>query len=167
MGSSASRKAPLQVVKGPVDIQKFMGDWYVIGVKPTAFEVGAHNALERYSYNGKTVDVDFTFNYNAFDGKLKSIPQTLFPDPNSGNWKASPFWPIKMSYLILELPEDYSYTVVGYPDRSYVWIMARQPTMDDGLYEGICNRLVQEHDYDLKGLVKVPQRWDAPPAPKA
>uniref|UniRef100_A0A7R9U4G6 Lipocalin/cytosolic fatty-acid binding domain-containing protein n=1 Tax=Pinguiococcus pyrenoidosus TaxID=172671 RepID=A0A7R9U4G6_9STRA len=156
MGGSSGK--PLQVVKGPIDVQKFMGEWFVIGVKPTSFEIGAHNAIERYTLNGNKVDVDFTFNQNSLDGKLKSLPQTLYPSAEDGNWKVSPFWPLKLSYPILELDEDYSYTVIGFPSRAYVWIMAREPKMDEQLYEDICARLREQHGYDLEGLVKVPHQ---------
>jgi len=39
---------PLKTVKS-VDIQRFMGDWYVIANIPTWIEKGAHNAVESYS----------------------------------------------------------------------------------------------------------------------
>ncbi len=34
-----------------VDLQRFMGDWYVIANIPTFLEKGAHNAVETYSMN--------------------------------------------------------------------------------------------------------------------
>ena len=33
--------------------------------------------------------------------------------------------PLGMSYLILDVAEDYSYTLVSVPDRSYLWVMMR------------------------------------------
>ena len=36
-----------------VDLDKFMGDWYVIANIPTWIEKGAHNALEQYFWNDK------------------------------------------------------------------------------------------------------------------
>lgn len=75
---------------------KLMGEWYVIGVMPTYFERGAHNAKEVYSRGSvpHSVDVDFTYRKDAFDGPLKSLPQrgTNWKDEEPGNWKVSPFW---------------------------------------------------------------------------
>ncbi|MDH3935419.1 MAG: lipocalin family protein, partial [Gammaproteobacteria bacterium] len=34
-----------------VDINRFMGDWYVIANIPTFVETGAHNAIESYALN--------------------------------------------------------------------------------------------------------------------
>ena len=39
--------APMPAV-AQVDLQRFMGDWYVIANIPTFIEKGAHNAVESY-----------------------------------------------------------------------------------------------------------------------
>merc|ERR1712138_169889 len=79
---------------------------------------------------------------------------------DSGSWKVSPVWPVKMPYPIIELDEkDYSYCVIGYPNRDYCWIMARKPVMEEKLYKDITSKLIEKHQYDLDGLRKVPQIW--------
>ncbi len=66
--------------------------------------------------------------------------------------------------MIIELGDDekspdskapYPYTVIGYPSRAYVWIMAREKTMDSVLYESVLKRLKEVHGYDLEGLIKM------------
>ena len=42
----------------------------------------------------------------------------------------------KMPFLIIDLDDDYSYTVIGIPSRKHVWIMSRDPIMNDETYEG-------------------------------
>merc|ERR1712179_146052 len=96
--------------------------------------------------------------------KLKSAPQKGWVQgadkSNSATWKVSPLWPLKLSYLILEVyTESYKWIVIGYPSRSYAWIMARTPQMDEGLYNDLKQRLVDKHQYSLEGLRKVPQHW--------
>ena len=62
-----------------VDLDKFMGDWYVIANIPTWFEKGAHNALEQYLWNEKGyIDVIFSFNKNSFSGERKKLTQKAF-----------------------------------------------------------------------------------------
>lgn len=74
----------------------------------------------------------------------------------------SPFWPVKLTYPIIELDEkDYSYAVVGYPSRAYCWILSRTPVMEETVYKGIEKKLVDKHQYDLEGFRKVPQKWTA------
>ena len=146
-----------------------MGTWFVIAVKPTVFEKTCSNAVEKYTRmsDKKNFDVNIDFQYNKKEpikSPIKSLPQKGWVQgdnkDNSGLWKVSPLWPVKMPYLILEVDDvDYSYTVIGYPSRDYCWIMSRTPTMSDALYNDLTQRLVEKHQYDLNGLRKVPQVW--------
>eukprot|EP00629_Pelagomonadales_sp_RCC1024_P012902 CAMPEP_0119276310 /NCGR_PEP_ID=MMETSP1329-20130426/15206_1 /TAXON_ID=114041 /ORGANISM="Genus nov. species nov., Strain RCC1024" /LENGTH=180 /DNA_ID=CAMNT_0007276739 /DNA_START=144 /DNA_END=683 /DNA_ORIENTATION=- len=169
MGGKSSRLEPLVPVQ-KVATDKLVGAWFVIAVMPTIFEKGAHNAVEKYSkISGKpgAVDIDFTFNQDKFDGALKSLPQkgSGWFDDTPGKWKVSPFWPVKMPYLVIDqsrdLADDKAWFVVGYPSRAYCWVLAREPELDDAVYAGIANRLVEQHKYPrgLPGMVKVPQSW--------
>lgn len=151
-----------------------MGTWFVIGVKPTMFETTCSNAVEKYSLlwdndedkaNGKAdIDIDFTYNKNEpLTSPVKGVPQKGYVQgddkSNSGEWKVSPLPLIKMPFLILDVDDKYDYCVIGYPSRDYAWIMARKPSMPDKTYNMLTQKLEQEHQYDLKGLRKVPQQW--------
>jgi apolipoprotein D and lipocalin family protein len=167
MGNSISNLPALQNVAS-CDTARFMGTWFVIAVKPTMFETTCSNAVEKYSLmdQGKSVDVDIDFQYNAKDpltSPLKSLPQKGWVQgdrDNSGLWKVSPFWPIKMPFPIIELDEqDYDFCVIGYPSRDYCWIMGRKPVMPERTYNDLTKKLVEKHQYSLEGLRKVPQKW--------
>lgn len=145
-----------------------MGTWFVIGVKPTMFEKTCSNAVEKYTLmDKKSYDIAIDFKYNEAEpikSKLKALPQKGWVQgddkSNSGEWKVSPLWPVKMPYKIIEVDnKDYSYVVIGYPSRDYCWIMARKPVMDESLYSSLTNKLVEKHQYSLDGLRKVPQKW--------
>lgn len=157
--SCASNHPPLKKTS-QVDIKRFMGDWYVIANIPTFIEKGAHNAVETYTWNEKEnrIDVVFTFNKDSFDGEKKTYTQKAFVhDPSGNEWRIQFFWPLKFPYLILDVAPDYSYTVIGVPNRSYVWIMARQKTMDQKVYERIITEL-KNQKYDVSKIERVPQR---------
>ena len=116
-----------------VDLDKFMGDWYVIANIPTWFEKGAHNALEQYLWNEKGyIDVIFSFNKNSFSGERKKLTQKAFIYNKTTNaeWRIQPFWPLKLPYLVIDLDKEYQYTVIGYPSRNYVLIMSRSKSLD-------------------------------------
>ena len=173
MGTSHSMPA-LQTVKR-VDVSRLFGAWFVIAVMPTPFERGAHSAMEVYTRGASSgqVAVDFTFTKDSFDGPLKSIPQSGsgWDGEHPANWKVSPFWPLKMPYLVIDasdplhLDAEDAYFVVGYPSRAYVWVMARKPEIDEAAYTGITERLVEKHSYPkgLPGLIKVPHKWTRGP----
>ena len=65
----------------------------------------------------------------------------------------------KMPFLIIDLDDDYSYTVIGIPSRKHVWIMARDPIMNDDTYEGILNRL-SDIGYNTSMIQRIVQDWD-------
>jgi len=140
-----------------------MGKWYVIANIPTFIEKGAHNAIETYTWNEKEnrIDVSFKFNQDSFDGKEKSYPQKAFiyDTKTNAEWRIQPFWPLKFSYLVIDLAQDYSYTVIAVPNRNYVWIMARTPTMPEATYQSILEKL-RQMSFDLKLLQKVPQKTE-------
>jgi apolipoprotein D and lipocalin family protein len=170
--SSSSAALPALKTVASCDTTRFMGTWFVVGVKPTMLETTSSNEVEKYTLleQGKGNDVDIDLQYNPtedpFDAKnkVKSLPQKGWVQGGdrlkSGDWKISPFWPVKMTYPIIELDEkDYSYAVIGYPSRSYCWILSRTPTMKESTYKTIEKKLVEDHQYNLEGFRRVPQKW--------
>ncbi|QDK36877.1 hypothetical protein DOE51_04360 [Bdellovibrio sp. NC01] len=156
-----SSTKPLPTVSH-VDISRFMGDWYVVANIPTFVEKGATNAIESYSWNEKEnrIDVDFRFNADTPKGPVKRYPQKawIYDKNTNAEWRVQPWWPLKFSYLIIDLAPDYSYTVIGVPSRNYVWIMARKPVMDSALFAEVVSK-VQSFGYDTSKIQKVPQIW--------
>jgi apolipoprotein D and lipocalin family protein len=146
-----------------VDLQRFMGDWYVIANIPTFIEKGAHNAIESYALAPDgTVQTTFTFRANAFDGEQKRYTPRGFVVPGTGNavWGMQFVWPIKADFRIVYLAPDYSQTVIGRNARDYVWIMARTPSIPEQDYAEILAYL-QRLGYDVSKIQNVPQKWEA------
>jgi apolipoprotein D and lipocalin family protein len=159
-GCSTKSESPLKTAEH-VEIPKFMGSWYVIANIPTFLEKGAHNAVETYTWNEKEerIDVNFTFNDGSFEGKKKSLPQKAFVHnkKTGAEWKIQFFWPLKFSYLILDVAPDYSHTIIGVPDRGHVWIMARTPKMEESVYASLVKK-VRDMNFDVSKIEKVPQQ---------
>ena len=80
---------------------------------------------------------------------------TSCPTPET-RWRESPFWPLYLSYLILYVDPDYKTALVGYPGRSYGWIFAREPVIDDATYRALLNRM-NDQGYDIEQFRRVPQ----------
>lgn len=161
MSSVDKEFGPLKTVDH-VDLQKFMGPWYVIANIPTFIEKGANNAVETYTWNAKEnrVDVDFRFNADSPTGKLKTYPQKAFiyNTVTNAEWRIQMVWPLKFAYLVIGLDTNYQYTVIGVPSRNYVWIMARTPHMDEALLTQIIANL-KNVGYDTSKIERVPQVW--------
>jgi apolipoprotein D and lipocalin family protein len=149
-----------------VDLERFMGDWYVIASIPTFIEKGAHNAVESYRLaNDGTIETTFTFRKDGFDGEEKRYTPTGYVLDRESNavWGMQFVWPIKADYRIVHLAPDYSLTVIGREARDYVWIMTREPEISEAAYRSVVDLLARE-GYDISRIQRVPQRWrDEPP----
>jgi apolipoprotein D and lipocalin family protein len=150
-----------QIVKN-IDIEAFSGDWYVVANIPTFLEKGAHNAIERYSLREDgDLDINFTYRKGSAQGEKKTFTGRMFVhhDNPSADWQVQFFWPVKFTYLVLDLAPDYRYTVIGVPNRKYVWIMSRTPSIEENDMQRILTRLAKL-GYDTRKIQKVQQHWD-------
>lgn len=148
---------PLPTVDN-VDLDRFMGDWYVVANIPTFIERDAHNAVETYRLaEDGSIETTFRFNKGSFDGPLKTYRPTGFVIDGTGNaiWGMQFIWPIKADYRVFYLKENYSQTVIGRNKRDYVWIMARTPTIPETDYADITS-LLGQHGYDTTKIQRVP-----------
>jgi apolipoprotein D and lipocalin family protein len=100
------------------------------------------------------------FRKGGFDGKRKEHnPKGFITDTKSNAvWGMRFIWPVKADYRIVYLTEDYSQTVIARKKRDYVWIMAREPAIDDTEYAALV-RMIGDMGYDVSKIQKVPQQW--------
>ena len=159
LGACAS-PTPMRTVDY-VDIDRFMGDWYVIANIPTMFEKSAYNAVESYRLDDDgSIATTFSFRAGAFDGDEKVYTPRGFVRDTESNavWGMQFVWPFKADYRVVYLNDDYSQTVIGRSKRDYVWIMARTPSIPESDYQALL-KLIAELGYDLTLVQRVPQQW--------
>jgi len=140
-----------------VDLDRFMGDWYVIATIPTFLERDAYNSIETYQRaNDGTITTIFTFNKGSLNGPTKTYrPRGFVKDKRTNAiWDMQFVWPIKADYRIVYLDDNYQQTIIGRNSRDYVWIMARIPTISQQDYSNLVAR-VDSLGYDLDDLQKV------------
>lgn len=143
-----------------VNINRFMGNWYVIANIPTFIEKGAHNAIESYSLNKDgSIATRFSFYKDSFDGELKLYEPTGYVSKTDNSlWGMQFIWPFKAEYVITYLSADYQHTIIGRSARDYLWIMSREPVMDEKSYKELIEfSAVMGYNTDL--IEKVPQQW--------
>ena len=146
-----------------VDIEKFMGDWYVVANIPTYIEKNAVNAIESYTLNENgNIDINFTFSELNPNGEIKkySAKGFIYNKESNAEWRVQFFWPIKFSYKVIYLDNNYKYTVVGVPNRKYLWIMSKEPEIEEVRYNEILEILKTKYNYDIKKIQLVKQEWD-------
>ena len=139
-----------------VDLDQFMGDWYVIATIPTFLERDAYNPIETYQRdNDGTIATTFTFNKGSLNGPTKIYrPRGFIKDKDTNAiWDMQFVWPIKADYRIVYLDDNYQQTIIGRNSRDYVWIMARTPKISQKDYLNLVAR-VDSLGYDLDDLQK-------------
>jgi apolipoprotein D and lipocalin family protein len=154
----SEKRPPLRTVDR-VDLPRFMGDWYVQGIIPWFFERHNVGTMDIYELrpDGK-INIRYVYQRRSLDApvrELKATARVANPETNA-EWRVQFLWPFEAPFLIIDLADDYRYTVIGYPNRSLVWIMSRQPQIDEKDYAAILLRLA-EQGYDTDRIVRVPQ----------
>lgn len=160
LGACASKGPEMKTVDY-VDLDRFMGDWYVIANIPTFLEKGAHNAVESYALNDDgTIATTFVFRDGGFDGEKKTYTPKGFvrDDGTNAHWGMRFIWPIKADYRIVYLDDDYTQTVIARQKRDFIWIMARTPEISEEDYDEIIE-FAASIGYDVSKIQRVPQRW--------
>ena len=143
-----------------VDLAKYAGKWYEIASFPQRFQKGCQATTAEYTLTDKGyVVVENRCNRDSLNGEESYIKGKAFVEENSGNAKLKVqfFWPFRGKYWIIDLAEDYSYAVVGHPNRKYLWILARTPQMNEKLYQKITTPLAAK-GFDLNKLQRTPQK---------
>jgi apolipoprotein D and lipocalin family protein len=156
--SVTPKKEPLSTV-AHVDLNRFMGGWYVIGTIPWIVErnnVGTMDVYQRRP-DGR-IDITYVFHKGKLTAKKEEMHAvgTVVDKSSNATWKVQFVWPFQSPYLVIDLASDYRYTVIGYPSRDLVWIMSRKPSLADSDYQSIMSRLALQ-GYDIKRIHKVTQ----------
>ncbi|MGH8238099.1 MAG: lipocalin family protein, partial [Steroidobacteraceae bacterium] len=158
--AAATLLSACQVSRSPittanqVDLNRFMGRWYVIACIPTFIERDAYNAVEAYELaKDGSIETTFTFNQGAFDGPVRRYQPRGFVRDRTSNavWGMQFVWPIKADYRIVHVSGDYRQTIVGREARDHVWIMARSPTIPGEEYAALL-AIVEREGYDMSEL---------------
>lgn len=145
-----------------VDLSKYAGKWYEIASFPQRFQKGCLCTTATYSLHEKGyVVVENRCRRDSIHGEESYIKGKAFVVPNSGNAKLKVqfFWPFRGKYWIIDLADDYSYAVVGHPNRKDLWILSRTPTPNPDLYKEILARTAAK-GFDLDKLQTTDQSCD-------
>jgi apolipoprotein D and lipocalin family protein len=122
-----------------VDLDRYAGDWFEIARFPNRFQrqcVGDVRASYARRADGR---LDVVNQCRTDDGRSHARGIARVVDDRTFARLKVRFAPAWLSFLpsvwgdywIIGLAEDYSWAVVGSPDRKYLWILARTPRLDE------------------------------------
>lgn len=158
----AAGQPDLSAFDRKIDVQRFMGDWYVLAFIPIDLpffsEAEAHDAVENYQLReGRRIDVTYTFRDGGFDVPPTVMRQKarVYDEALGTEWRVRIFWPFESAYLIAWIDETYERAIVGVPSRSNVWVLSRRPDISERERDALTAR-VGELGYDTSLLIRVP-----------
>ena len=140
-----------------VELEKYLGKRYEIAHLPAKFQEGCNETTATYTLS-KDGSIS-VLNQATKNGKMKQAKgKAKVVDKNSNaKLKVTFFWPFYGDYWIIKLGNDYDYSVVGTPNRKYLWILSRTPQMDNKLYSQLIE-YVNSKGFDVNKLIKTLQK---------
>ncbi|KAI4982200.1 hypothetical protein ZWY2020_022692 [Hordeum vulgare] len=161
--------AAMKVVRN-LDLERYMGRWYEIACFPSRFQP-KDGANTRATYTLGPDGAVKVLNETWTGGRRGHIEGTAFRADDAGDeaklkvrFYVPPFlpvFPVTGDYWVLHVDDAYQYALVGQPSRNYLWILCRQPRMDEGVYNELVER-AKEEGYDVSKLRRTPHPEPTP-----
>jgi apolipoprotein D and lipocalin family protein len=152
----------LQPVSG-FQAERYLGTWYEIARLDHSFERGMSRVTAEYRKrdDGGLDVINRGYLANSKTWKQAVGKAYFVQSPDIGYLKVSFFGPFYSSYVVFEIDaQDYRYALVSGPDRSYLWLLARSPTLDVATRDRLVARAAAA-GFDTSKLIFV----DHTPAP--
>jgi len=117
----------------PFEATRYLGTWYEIARLDHSFERGLSKVTAAYSLrkDGGLRVVNRGWSEKNQVWKTATGKAFFIQGPHRGYLKVSFFGPFYGSYIVFDLDQaGYQYALVAGPNKSYLWLLARTPTMD-------------------------------------
>lgn len=156
--ASTGGQPPLRTV-AHVDLDRYLGRWYVVANIPYILEKGKVASYDTYALrpDGRMQN-DFTFRQGSFDAPEQTWKGVAWVHDKTTNaeWRVRFIWPFAATYLVIDLDPEYRWAVIGHPSRSLLWVLARDRALPPYIYQGILDRAAAQ-GYDASRIAPVPQ----------
>ena len=152
---------PLPTVPA-LDLDRYVGVWHEIARYPNTFQrMCARDVTATYTRNadGTIGVVNACRKEDGETVRAQGVARVVAP-PAKLEVRFAPDWlawlpMVWANYWVIALADDYRYAVVGAPSREYLWILSREPRLDDAAYAQIVADL-PALGYDPAKLVRNP-----------
>lgn len=141
----------------PFDLARYEGKWYEVARLEHSFERGLTDVHALYS---RQADGSVQVINRGYDPERKAwkeaVGRALFTGPSDvGSLKVSFFGPFYGGYHIMALDQkNYAWSMIVGPDRSYFWILSRQPVLDPGVRQALLAQ-AEKAGIDTRALIWV------------
>jgi len=134
-----------------------MGKWYEIARLDHSFERGLTQVTADYTLQDDGGVRVLNRGYSEKERTWKEAAGRAYfaGRPGQGYLKVSFFGPFYGSYVVFELDHvNYQYSLVCGPDKSYLWLLARSPQIEQQLKESLIAKAAALN-FDTKKLIFV------------
>ncbi len=142
-----------------IDKSRFAGRWFEHARMPSFFQKGCTDTTATYTLNA---DGEFDVENRCLKGGSETkVRGTMWvSDPQaSGKLTLQIFWPVRSQLWVLEHADDYSWAVLGSPDKQKAWVFTRAPAVDEPLRAALIAKL-EQRGYPVKQLERVTHASD-------
>lgn len=147
----------LEAVKG-FRLESYLGTWYEIARLDHSFERGLSRVTAEYSRrdDGGVQVVNRGFNAQTGQWKQATGRAYFVADPQVAQLKVSFFGTFYGGYNIIALDVNYQWALVCGPSRDYLWILARQPQLNQQVLATLIKK-AKEFGFSTEKLIMVQQ----------
>ena len=130
----------------PVDnfkLERYLGKWYEIARLDHSFERGLTQVTADYSLRDDGGVRVLNRGYSAKENSWKEAEGKAYfvKGSDQGYLRVSFFGPFYGAYIVFELDhENYQYSLVCGPNKSYLWLLARSPLIKDDIKDALIAR---------------------------
>ncbi|MHA3539968.1 outer membrane lipoprotein Blc [Yersinia enterocolitica] len=139
-------------------LPRYLGTWYEIARLDHSFERGLNNVTANYSPRDDGGVKVINRGYNAKKQQWQeSIGKAYFiGSPQQASLKVSFFGPFYGGYNVIDLDDEYQHALIAGPNREYLWILSRTPTIDNQTRDRLVS-VAQHYGFPVEELIWVKQ----------
>jgi apolipoprotein D and lipocalin family protein len=139
------------------ELERYLGKWYEIARLDHSFERGLSHVTADYSLrkDGGVRVINRGYSSEKKTWKQAEGKAYFVESPDQGYLKVSFFGPFYGSYIVFDLDLDnYQYSLVSGPKKSYLWILARKPILDNDIRSSLIKKAA-DAGFDTSKLIFV------------
>jgi apolipoprotein D and lipocalin family protein len=147
-----------------VDLGRYLGEWFEVARFPNRFQRSCVGDVRAAYARRADSRIDVVNRCRTADGENEARGVARVVDQTSSAKLKVRFAPAALSFLpfvwgdywIIGLADDYSWAVVGSPDRDYLWILSRTPALGPEPYARALAAATR-NGFDVTRLVETDQ----------
>lgn len=124
-----------------LDIDKYLGEWHQLAAIPQSFQkdcIDDNKAEYSLDDDGRIKVLNSCREANGINvaegrarvnPKFDEVSKLQVTFVKIFGW----IWAFSGDYWVIKLGQNYQYSVVGHPDRTYLWILSREKTLPDSV----------------------------------